>query len=435
MSTNQSELYQLLENAAGHDDLELLYGPDPDHQMDNAKRYLHVSDKLIETFGHTDELRLFSTPGRSEISGNHTDHQQGRVLVAAIELDIIAAVRPHDEPYIRFQSEGYPRTELIDIRDLEMHEEEQGRTTSMIRGVLRGLSDRGYNVGGFDAYSTSLVSPGSGMSSSAAFEVLICGIVNQIYNEGRIPALEQAQICQFAENVFFGKPSGLLDQVGCASGGFAYVDFKDPSKLELEQIEAPFADADLHLVLTETGGSHSDLTHCYASIPEEMKAVAAAFDKQVLREIDPKDFYAELPRLRERLPERALLRAMHFWNEDRRVGEQRIALLGRDIRTFLDLVIESGQSSQMLLQNIYNPSEPEIQPLSLALAVSERLLARAGGAWRIHGGGFAGTIQAFVPGSVLEEYVSTMDSLFGPGSAMVMQIRPVGTWELFADNQ
>lgn len=271
------------------------------------------------------------------------------------------------------------------------------------------------------------------MSSSAAFEVMICGILNEIYNDRRIDPLEIAQICQFAENVFFGKPSGLLDQVGCASGGFAYVDFKDPDRPEMEQIEAPFAEADIHLVLTETGGSHAGLTHSYAAIPAEMRSVAEAFGEEVLRNVNPKDFFAALPTLRETISERALIRSMHFFNEDRRVGEQRIALLGRDIRTFLDLVIESGLSSQLLLQNIYNPEDPEIQPLTLALAVSDRLLSRAGGAWRIHGGGFAGTIQAFVPGPALTQYVDTMNSIFGEGSAMVMQIRPVGTWELFAD--
>ena len=433
MTTSLTELRKSLDHAVEHQDIELLYGPDPDKKQRRVERIAHLLNLFEEIYGDTSDIRLFSTPGRSEISGNHTDHQQGRVLVAAIDPDIICAVRPHDEPYIRFQSEGFARVDYINITDLEVRPEEEGRSAAMIRGVLRGLKDRGYEIGGFDAYSTSLVPAGSGLSSSAAFEVAVCGILNHLYNDGRVPPLEQAQICQFAENVFFGKPSGLLDQMGCAVGGFAYVDFRDPEHPEVEQIQAPFEDADIHLVLTGTGGSHSDLTHCYADIPAEMKQVAQFFDEEVLREVDPEDFYASLGALSKTLPSRAILRAMHFFDEDHRVSEQRIALLGRDIHTFLDLVNESGRSSQLLLQNIYNPEEPKDQPLSLALAVSEHILSRSEGAWRIHGGGFAGTIQAFVAGNTLEQYVAAMDAIFGEGSAQVMQIRPVGTWQLFKD--
>lgn len=411
-------------------DLTYLYGHDHTRIERERLRYQHLASAFEATFQTHDQLRFFSTPGRSEISGNHTDHQHGRVLVASIDLDTIAAVRQHSEPYVRFFSEGYGMTQ-ISILDLEPQTSEEGTTAALIRGVLRGMKDKGLQIGGFDAYCTSLVPAGSGLSSSAAFEVLVCGILDRLYNEGTLPPLEQAKICQYAENVFFGKPSGLLDQCGCAVGGFAYLDFKDPANPELEKIEFDFEESGLQIVVTQTGGDHSDLTHCYAAIPEEMLSVAKQFGQTHLRDVDAEAFYLALPSLRNELPERSLLRAMHFWNEDHRVQEQRIALHARDMETFLDLVNESGLSSQLLLQNIYNDTDATNQPLSLALALSERLLKKHGGAWRIHGGGFAGTIQAFVPSDYVDAYCQSMDAIFGQDHAVVLQIRPVGTYELF----
>lgn len=366
----------------------------------------------------------FSAPGRTEISGNHTDHQHGCVLAAAVDMQTLAHVTLRTDALIRVESEGYAPVE-IRLDALERREEEKNTTAALVRGVAAAFAARGCALGGFDARVSSTVLPGSGLSSSAAFEVLIGTILNELFFDKRLSAVEIAQIGQYAENVYFGKPSGLMDQTASSVGGLVFIDFADPASPVVERVEFDFAHCGYTLFTIDSGADHADLTHEYAAIPEEMCHVAAFFGKKVLREVDEAALYAALPALRKAVGDRAVLRAMHFLGENRRVGQQVQALRAGDFDAFLTGVRESGRSSWMLLQNIVPIGSVEHQQMALALAVCEKLLDGRG-ACRVHGGGFAGTLLAFVPDEQSEAFAAGMQAALGAGCCHKLSIRQVG---------
>ena len=390
------------------------------------ERFLDVLSDFREYFDKNEEreVSLFSAPGRSEVCGNHTDHNHGRVLAAGISLDAIAVASPNDTGVVSIKSKGYPM-DVISCDELEVDEKNFGKSSELIRGILSRFKQLGYNIGGFDATTASKVLSGSGLSSSAAFEVLVCTILNHLYNDGKIDPVVIAQISQYAENVYFGKPCGLLDQMACSVGGFVTIDFNDPSKPIIKKVDFDFASCGHSLCIVDTKGDHSDLTDEYAAVRAEMEAVAAFFGKKVLRELDKQTVIENAADIRAAVSDRAVLRAIHFFNDDERVVKEVEALENGDFGQFKKLTIESGRSSYMYNQNVYACSAPLSQPLSLALAVSEELL-KGKGAWRVHGGGFAGTIQAFVPNEMLDEYKNTMNSIFGDDACYVLSIRPMG---------
>ncbi len=368
--------------------------------------------------------RIFSAPGRIEIGGNHTDHQHGRVLAAAIDLEARCAASVNGTNVIRIDSDGFGRTE-VDVSDLRPRENEKDTTAALIRGIAAWFREHGYKIGGFDGHVTSAVPGGSGLSSSAAFEVLIGNTLNGLFN-GNVSALSIALAGQYAENVYSGKPCGLMDQLASSIGGLAMIDFKDPEKPIIQRIGLDLSGYEVCVV--STGGSHADLTGEYAAIPQEMKEVASFFGKQVLREVRPEDFYANIAALRQ-FGDRAVLRAFHFFEENERVLRQADALEKGDMRGFLEMVIQSGQSSMSYLQNVYTPLIPKEQGISLAYALSEHILAGAG-AYRVHGGGFAGTLLAFVPLALKEEYKRQMSAAFGEHSCHFLNIRKEGGMEV-----
>ena len=391
------------------------------------ERYLKVMSDFEEFYGADGEreVALFSAPGRSEIGGNHTDHNHGLVLAAGISLDAIAVASKNNEGIVRVKSAGYPM-DVVNCDELTPCEKEYGKSQAIVRGIVARFKELGYNVGGFDATTSSQVLSGSGLSSSAAFEVLVGTILNHLYNDGKVPMPEIAKIAQYSENVYFGKPCGLLDQMACAVGGFVSIDFEDTSKPVINAIDFDFAKSGHSLVIVDTKGSHSNLTDDYAAVRSEMESVAEFFGKKVLREIEKKDVIANAAALAEKLGERAVLRALHFFGENEKVVMQTEALLNNDFEAFKALIIASGRSSYMYNQNVYTCKNPSNQPLSLALCVSEQLLSGKG-AWRVHGGGFAGTIQAFVPDALVGEYTDTMKSIFGDDSCYVLSVRKGGT--------
>lgn len=391
------------------------------------KRYHDLINNAYDLFGDLD-YRIFSAPGRTEVGGNHTDHQRGRVLAASVNMDVVA-VCTKDDNFVEFVSEGF-KINKININDLEKKSEEYNTSESLIRGMLYRLKKLGYNIGGFKCYSNSSVLKGSGISSSAAFEVLIGTILNGLYNEFSIDSIEIAQISQYAENVYFNKPSGLMDQMACSVGGFVAIDFKDLECPKVEKVDFDFTHSGLNLVLVDTKGSHEDLSFEYGYMPKEMKEVANFFGKEVMVDVKMEDLLANIKEIREKTNDRAVLRAMHFLNETDRVVDEVNALKSNDIQKFLNKVIESGYSSYMYLQNVYSPTNQFEQNLSIALCVSEQLLKNKEAAYRVHGGGLAGTIQAFVPKENLEEYVNMMNSIFGEESCFILSIRPVGGYEV-----
>ena len=394
------------------------------------ERYASAIDSFVALYGADREGALYSVAGRSEISGNHTDHNHGRVIAASIDLDIIAVASPNGEDIIRVKSEGF-HEDVIDINVFTSpRENPEGHSDELIAGMVAGFRENGYAVGGFDAFTTSNVLKGSGISSSAAFEDMIGNILNHIYNNGEIDNVEIAKIAQYAENVFFGKPCGLMDQVACAVGGIVAIDFEDPSAPVIEKLDVDISGAGYNLCITNTGGNHADLTDDYASVPREMKSIAAYFGKSVLRDLAEESFVASIPLLRAQYGDRAILRALHFFSENRRVAEQTEALKAGDLDAFFANVIASGHSSYCYLQNVYTTKNVEEQGLSLALCLSERQLAGKKAAWRVHGGGFAGTIQAFVPALDVVAYREAMDAAFGKDACMVLCIRPVGAIKL-----
>ena len=394
------------------------------------ERYEAAVGEFEKLFGAGREVGLSSAPGRTEVGGNHTDHQQGRVLAAGVNLDVIAVAGKNDDNVIRIQSAGFPM-DTIDLSDVSVRESEKNTAASLIRGVAAKFAALGYRIGGFDAYTTSSVLKGSGLSSSAAFETIVGTMLNSLYADGAVTPVQIAQIGQYAENAYFGKPSGLMDQMGCSVGGFIAIDFQNPEKPIVEKVEFDFAHSGYKLCVVDTGGNHADLTGDYAAAPVEMRSVAEALGGKVLRDVAPETFYAALPALRGKCTDRALLRAFHFYADNDRVPRQVAALKTGDFETFKRLVIESGHSSFMYLQNVYTCKNPDEQGLSLALAMSEHLLAGRG-AWRVHGGGFAGTIQAFVPEDLLDGYKAAMEAVFGANHCHVLSIRPVGGVDLCA---
>ncbi len=366
----------------------------------------------------------FSAPGRTEISGNHTDHQHGCVLAAAVNLVTVAEVTLNHSGLIRVQSEGYPVVE-VELKDLSVHEEEKNTTAALIRGVAAAFSQRGAQLEGFDARVRSSVLPGSGLSSSAAFEVLIGTICNELFFDKKLSAVGIAQVGQYAENVYFGKPCGLMDQTASSVGGMVFIDFENPDSPVVERIDFDFAAAGHALCIIDSGADHADLTDEYAAIPGELKQVCTFFGKEVLRDIPEAVFFAALPELRHRVPDRAILRAIHFYQENSRVQRQAQALRDGDFDTFLDLVSESGRSSWMYLQNITPTGATEHQDVAVALALCDTLL-HGQGAFRVHGGGFAGTVQAFVPLEMLDSFKEGIERVLGKGKCHILAIRSEG---------
>lgn len=397
-----------------------LYGKEYDEkEMD--ERFLSLVADHKTLFGKENPM-IFSAPGRTEIAGNHTDHNLGLVIGASINLDTIAAVSKRDDNTIVFISEGFPKC-TIDLSNLEIKEEEKNTTASLLRGIAKAFSDRGVQIGGWEANVTSKVLRGSGLSSSASVEVLMGEIFNSLYNDGKFSPIEIAKIGQFAENVYFGKPSGLLDQLSCAYGGIVGIDFKDKTEPKVEALSFDFSDFDLEMIITDTRGCHADLTDEYAAVPPEMRAVAAYFGKENLRDVNFDDFIEKMPLIRKSLNnDRALLRAYHYFTENKRVRYMLKELKDGDIDTFLYNVTDSGNSSFRFLQNVYPSSCPTEQGVSLAIALSEDIL-EGEGAVRVHGGGFAGTIQAYVPKRLHDKYVEGMEKLFGKGCTTVISIR------------
>ena len=379
------------------------------------------------SFGGAPE-RYFSAPGRTEIGGNHTDHQRGRVLAGAVDLDTVAAVRVNGTKTIRIQSKGYPMS-VVDLEDLTPVAEEINSTPALIRGVAARFVQLGCKVEGFDAYCESTVLPGSGLSSSAAYEVLIGTIINGLFFDGKVSQPEIAMIGQYAENVFFGKPCGLMDQMASAVGNLVTIDFLDKEDPVIEPVDFDFASCGHALCIIDSGADHADLTDEYAAIPGEIKAVAACFGKEVLTQIDEADFYAKIPELRKACGDRAVMRCIHFYQENARVPHQVAALRSGDFDKFLSLVKQSGHSSWMYLQNVIPAGYKAHQDVAVALGLAEHFL-QGRGAYRVHGGGFAGTIQAFVPFDILDPFVAGMDSALGEGACHVLSIRPQGGVEM-----
>ncbi len=373
--------------------------------------------------------RYFSAPGRTEIGGNHTDHQRGRVLAAAVNLDTLAAVRVNGTGTIRILSQGYPISQ-VELSCLEPQAEEINTTPALIRGVAARFAQLGCEVRGFDAYCTSTVLPGSGLSSSAAFEVLIGTIINHLFFQGKVSQPEIAQIGQYAENVFFGKPCGLMDQTASAVGNLVSIDFFDKEHPVITPVDFDFSACGHALCIIDTRASHADLTDEYAAIPGEIKGVCAHFGKEVLTQIDEADFYAAIPTLRRKCGDRAVMRCIHFYQDNARVPKQVAALEAGNFDAFLALVAESGRSSWMYLQNVIPAGYTEHQDVAVSLALCEHYL-QGRGAFRVHGGGFAGTVQAFVPFDLLDSFRAGIDAALGEGACHVLSIRPQGGVEAF----
>ena len=374
--------------------------------------------------------RYFSAPGRTEIGGNHTDHQRGRVLAAAVNLDTRAAVRPNGTSTVRILSQGYPMS-VVDLAQLTPQESEINTTPALIRGVCARFTQLGCRLSGFDAYCESTVLPGSGLSSSAAYEVLIGTIVNHLFFDGKATQPEIAQIGQYAENVFFGKPCGLMDQMASAVGNLVTIDFFDKDHPVIEPVDFDFSSCGHALCIIDSRASHADLTDEYAAVPGEIKAVAKYMGKEVLTQIDEADFYARLPELRKICGDRAVMRCIHFYQENARVPKQVEALRSGDFDTFLRLTRESGYSSYMYLQNVIPAGYTDHQDVAVSLALCDHFL-QGRGAYRVHGGGFAGTVQAFVPFDLLDSFRSGIDAALGEGACHVLSIRPQGGVEAFS---
>jgi galactokinase len=402
---------------------QILYDTGEETCNIQRKRYSALLKKYLAVYGNAD-VALFSAPGRTEIGGNHTDHNHGRVLAGAVNLDNIVVAAPNYSDIISIESMGYPKFE-VDISSLEPVENEKYTSAAILRGICAGISNAGFNIKGFNAVIDGGVPKGSGLSSSAAFEVLIGTIINHLFNEGKIDAVKIAQLGQYAENVFFGKPCGLMDQTASSVGGLVAIDFENPANPVITKVPFDFAATGYSLVITDTGGHHADLNDEYASLPIEMKSVARELGKEVLRQVSLEEVIHAIPLLREKTGDRAILRAMHFQGDNQRVVKQVEALKRNDFREFLDLVVESGRSSFMYNQNIFPVSNVREQGVSLGLALSE-LVLKGKGAWRVHGGGFAGTIQAFVPADLMDDYISTLEHVFGEGACYKLSIRPVG---------
>lgn len=415
MSENKKNTYTIKE----------LYGIN--NETSQSERYKKAVKNFKELYGDC-EYRIFSASGRTEVGGNHTDHNFGKVLAAGVSLDVIAIVKQTDDNIIEVKSEGFPK-DVVDLSDLSVHSEEEGKSSSLIRGVAAGFKNKNYGIGGFKAYTTSNVLKGSGLSSSAAFEVLIGTILNYLYNDLKAGNVETAQIAQYAENVYFGKPSGLMDQMASSVGSFITIDFENPEQPIIDKIDFDFEKCGHSLCIVDTKGNHADLTPEYAAIPQEMKAVAGFFGKEVLRGITISEILENITELREKFGDRAVLRSLHFLSENETVEREAKALQDGNFDAFLKEVTASGNSSYKYLQNIYANKSPNEQGLAIGLNLAEMVLDGEG-ACRVHGGGFAGTIQAFVPNEKLDKFKETLNGCFGDESCHVISIRPVGGIEV-----
>jgi len=405
-------------------DFLMLYG-----ECEKARvRYFEACEEFEKLYINTDNIRIFSAPGRTEVGGNHTDHQHGSVVAGGVDMDVIAIVGTNADNVIRVKSKGYDM-DIINVGEFQKNEKESGRAISLIRGVCDRFDALGYKIGSFNAYTTSNVLKGSGLSSSAAFEVLLGNIINGLFAEKKVNAIEIAKIGQYAEREYFGKPCGLLDQMASSLGGFTYADFNNPAEPITETINLDIRNFGYTLCVVDTGGNHANLTQDYADITIECKQISNALGVEFLRDADVDKFYAKLACLRKEFGERAVLRAFHFFNEQERVIKQRKALLDGDFKAFLKLVNESGQSSFDYLQNLYSTTAVKEQGLSLAIALTKQFLGDDG-ACRVHGGGFAGTIQCYIPTVRLEEYKGMIEAVYGKGTCSVLSIRPVGGYEI-----
>ena len=420
---NKDMLKKALTDADVQKKLSTLYG---EFAAERADRIIALAETFGEMYGADRDISVYSVPGRSELSGNHTDHNHGRVIAGSIDLDIIAVASPRNDGIIRIKSAGFPE-DVVDISLYkEPNEKKFGSSESLIAGMCAGFAAKGFKIGGFDACTTSNVLKGSGLSSSAAFEDMVGNILNHLYNDGNVDNVEIAKLAQFAENKFFGKPCGLMDQVACAAGGIVSIDFCDPTAPVIEKLDFDITAAGYRLCIVDTGGNHADLTPDYAAVPAEMKAVAAHMGKTVLREVDENAVLCEIKTLREKFGDRAVLRALHFFAENRRVKEQSDALRAGELSKYFEGVLASGKSSFCYLQNVYTTVNVAEQGLSLALNLAERYLSDKGGAWRVHGGGFAGTIQAYVPAADVDGFCALMNGVFGEGACIPLRIRPLG---------
>lgn len=388
------------------------------------ERYQKAEKAFEELFGDAENAAVFSASGRTEVGGNHTDHNRGKVLAAAVSLDVIAFVVPTEDGVITVKSEGFPQ-DTVDTADLSVREGDKNTSAALIRGVADAFKREGLAVGGFKAYTTSNVLKGSGISSSAAFEVLIGTILSHLYNGGGVSAVKIAQFAQYAENVHFGKPSGLMDQMASSVGGFIEIDFGDAANPVIEPIGYDFGGSGYSLCIVDTKGSHADLTPEYAAIPPEMKSVAEFFGGKELRDVTPEQLWENIAEVRKVCGDRAVARALHFFDENDRVDREAAALKSGDIDAFLREVTASGNSSYKYLQNIFAAANPREQGLVVGLYAAERVLGGRG-ACRVHGGGFAGTIQAFVPNDLLESFIARQEKIFGAGSCYNLYIRPLG---------
>lgn len=420
---NVNELIAAINDGTYDENLKAVYVTDEAVQSQKP-RYVETLNDFGELFGYDREVNIMSAPGRTEVCGNHTDHNNGKVLAASINLDAIAVVSKNDDNIIRVKSKGH-KMNVVDLNDLVLNEANFGSSTTLVQGVAATIKNLGYTVAGFDACTASDVMGGSGLSSSAAFEVLLGSVLSYMFNDGKISPVEIAKVAQYSENVFFGKPCGLLDQMASSVGTFVTIDFKSVKDPVIKKIDFDFSKSGHSLCIVDTHGNHSDLTDDYAAVRTEMESVAQALGKNVLREVSYEEFFAALPELTGRVNDRAILRAIHFFNENKRVEKAVECLENNDFEGFKQVIIDSGRSSFMLNQNVYTPKNPTEQKLSLALAISKELLDGKG-AWRVHGGGFAGTIQAFVPNDMLDTYKKTIEGVFGEGSCHVLIIRPVG---------
>ena len=420
-----TEIKQKIENI----DFKNLYCCENEEKAKYIKRFERLLDGFYKTFGKDDDIRLFSAPGRTEIGGNHTDHQHGAVLAGSLNLDVIAAVRLNGTNEVCIKSEGFPK-DTVSLDDLEPSEAEYGQASGLIRGVLASFAKKGYKLCGFDAYTTSNVLKGSGMSSSAAFEILTATIVNGLFANNEVLFSDMAKIGQYAENVYFGKPCGLLDQMACASGGIVSIDFADKENPAVEKLSFDFAKTGYALCIIDTGADHANLTDEYAAITVEMREVARYFGKDFLNDVLKDEFMENIKNVRGAVGnDRAVMRAIHYFNETERAKKEALSLKNNDFDEFLRLVNESGRSSYMYLQNVYAAKEPKNQAVSLALALCDEQLSGKG-AFRVHGGGFAGTVQAFVPYDMLDDFKSGIENVFGEGMCHILSIRNAGGTEI-----
>ena len=419
ITANMKELFK----SGAKDELLMDIYLDEEKLAYQRDRYVSAIEEFEKLYGEA-EVSIYSAPGRSEIGGNHTDHQNGEVLAASVNLDAIAIVEATDNGVVTVVSDDYPMIK-VDVNDLEKKDEEEGTTLSLIKGVLAGIKDRDGKVGGFNAYITSDVLIGAGLSSSAAFETIIGTITSGLYNDMEISAVDIAIIGQYAENVYFGKPCGLMDQTASSVGNLVHIDFADKKNPVIEGVSCDLGKYGYSLCITDTKGSHADLTPDYAAVPGEMKAAAAVLGKEVLLGVTMEDLLEKSAEIRAAAGDRALLRAIHLVNENVRVQQEVAALKAEDFEGFLKVVKASGDSSYKFLQNVYTNHDVQHQDVSVALAISESVLG-TNGVCRVHGGGFAGTIQAFVKNEAVAEYKATMDKVFGEGSCQVLMIRKYG---------